>query len=76
MSRYNQSGDPYWMTARFAGPSSNRDGTPIRKGDQIFCYPRGRQSFVGAEAEAAAADFKACADDEAFMTGGQMGGDF
>ncbi len=70
MSRCHQNKDPYWMTARFAGPSNNRDGSPIKKGDRIFYYPLGRQSFVGAEAEAAAADFQACADDEAMMTGG------
>jgi hypothetical protein len=61
--------DPYWMTAKFAGPSNNKDGTPIKKGDRIFYYPSGRQVFVGAEADAAAADFQACAEDEAFMTG-------
>lgn len=61
--------DPYWTTARFAGPSANKDGTPIKKGDRIFYYPNGRQSFVGAEAEAASADFQACAADEAFANG-------
>jgi len=64
MTRYAQ--DPYWTTARFAGPSANRDGTPIKKGDRIFYYPKGRQSFVGAEAEAASADFESCAQDEDF----------
>ena len=58
--------DPYWTTARYAGPSANRDKTPIKVGDRIFYYPNGRQSFVGAEADAAAADFAACAQDEAF----------
>jgi hypothetical protein len=61
--------DPYWTTARFDGPSSNRDGTPIKRGDRIFYYPNGRQSFVGKEAEAAAADFQACAQDEASCNG-------
>ena len=63
------SGDPYWLTAKFNGPSSNKDGTPIKRGDRIFYYPRGRQSFVGAEAEAASADFQSCAMDEAFANG-------
>lgn len=76
MSRYHQNRDPYWMTARFAGPSNNRNGQSINKGDRIFYYPNGRQSFVGAEAEAAAADFKSCANDEAFMTGGQEFGGY
>ncbi len=61
--------DPYWTTARFDGPSNNKDGTPIKRGDRIFYYPNGRQSFVGAEAEAASADFQSCAQDEAFMSG-------
>jgi hypothetical protein len=61
--------DPYWTTARFSGKSSNKDGAPIKVGDRIFYYPNGRQSFVGAEAEAASADFQACAQDEAFMCG-------
>lgn len=62
--------DPYWTTARYDGPSNNRDGQPIKRGDRIFYYPNGRQSFVGAEAEAAAADFQGHADDEAMMNGG------
>ena len=61
--------DPYWTTARYAGPSANKDKTPIKVGDRIFYYPNGRQSFVGAEAEAAEADFQAHAADEAFMCG-------
>lgn len=61
--------DPYWTTARFDCVSANRDKTPIRKGDRVFYYPSGRQYFVGAEAEAAAADFAACAADESMMTG-------
>lgn len=63
-------GDPYWLTAKFNGPSNNKDGTPIKRGDRIFYYPRGRQSFVGAEAEAAAADFQSNAEYEDFCSGG------
>lgn len=61
--------DPYWMTARFACQSANRDGAEIKKGDRIFYYPSGRKAFVGAEAEAASRDFQACAEDEAMATG-------
>lgn len=68
MARY--SGDPYWMTARRDSASANKDGTPIRRGDRIFYYPRSRQAFVGREAEAASADFEACAADEDFANGG------
>lgn len=64
------SGDPYWTTARFAGQSANKDGAPIRKGDRIFYYPRERKSYVGAEAEAASADFVSCVQDEDFCNGG------
>ncbi len=66
--------DPYWTTARYAGPSANKNGQPIKKGDAIFYYPNGRQSFVGDEAQAAADDFAACAQDEAFMNGGMSYG--
>lgn len=56
--------DPRWMTARFDGLAE--DGTPVRRGDRIFYYPRTRTVFVGARAESAAADFQACAEDEEF----------
>jgi hypothetical protein len=57
------------MTAKFAGPSANKDGTPIKRGDRIFYYPNGRKAFVGSEAEAASNDFQSCAQDEAFCNG-------
>lgn len=69
MNSYKYAGDPYWTTARFGGPSANKDGAMIKRGDRIFYYPNGRQSFVGAEAEAAALDFESCAQDEAFCNG-------
>lgn len=73
MSRYHQNNDPYWTTARFPGVCA-KTGIAFKKGDRIFYYPSGRQCFVGAAAEAASADFRACADDEAFMNGGESYG--
>ena len=58
--------DPHWITAKFDGV--DRKGLPFKKGDQVFYYPNGREIYAGANAEAAEADFKACAEDEAFMT--------
>lgn len=59
--------DPYWTSAKF--DSVAEDGTPVKRGDRIFFYPIGRKVLVGAQAEAAAADFQACAQDEAFASG-------
>ncbi len=56
------------MTARFPGKCA-KTGAEIKKGDRVFYYPNGRQMFAGDAAEAAAADFAACAADESFMTG-------
>ncbi len=60
-------GDPYWITAKF--PGIDAKGLPFKRGDRVYYYPMGRQIFAGPNATAAAADFKACAEDEAFMTG-------
>lgn len=62
MKRYSQ--DPFWMTARFDSIDAN--GHQVRKGDRIFYYPKTKTVLSGAEAEQAAADFFACAEDEAF----------
>lgn len=59
--------DPYWTYSRY--DCTAEDGTPVLRGDRIFYYPNGRKVFVGAAAEAAAADFIACAQDEAFVNG-------
>lgn len=64
--------DPYWTTARFDSVAAN--GDTIKKGDRIFYYPNGRQSFVGQAAIEAAADFESCAQDEAFQNGGMQFG--
>lgn len=59
--------DPYWTTAKF--DSTSRDGQPVRKGDRIFYYPKGRVVLVGEAAEQASRDFEAARFDESMMTG-------
>lgn len=59
-SRYSQ--DPYWMTAKYAG--KDKDGTPFKKGDRVFYYPKGKVILAGKAAEQAAAEFQAAVDDE------------
>jgi len=34
-------GDPYWTTARFPGKCHDC-GRPIRQGDRIYYYPKGK----------------------------------
>lgn len=63
------SGDPYWMTAKYAGNCA-KTGAPFKRGDRVFYYPRERKCYAGAAGEAAAADFQAAAEDEAMMNGG------
>ncbi len=69
MSRYHQSGDPYWVTAKYAGKCAGT-GQPFKAGDRVFYYPRERKCYAGQAAQAAEADFRSCADDEAFMSQG------
>lgn len=62
--------DPYWTTARFAGVCA-KTGEAFKAGDRIFYYPNGRQSFAGAAAEAAAEDFRTCAEAEEYYATGE-----
>lgn len=57
-------GDPYWMTAKYPGKA--KDGTPIKKGDRVFYYPRTKTMLVGPEAEKASREFGAMSFDEDF----------
>jgi len=59
--------DPRWMTARYAGNCA-ATGQSFPAGTRIFYYPPTRSAFIGAAAEAASADFTACAQDEAFSS--------
>ena len=57
-------GDPYWMTAKYPGKA--KDGTPIKKGDKVFYYPRTKTMLVGPEAEKASREFGAMSFDDDF----------
>lgn len=57
-------GDPYWMAAKYPGKA--QDGTPVKKGDKVFYYPRTKTMLVGPKAEAAAREFGAMSFDEDF----------
>jgi hypothetical protein len=48
-------GDPYWKTARADGTSA--DGTPYRRGDRVFFYPRTGVTYAGDGAARASAEF-------------------
>lgn len=61
-------GDPYWLNARFN--STCQCGTPIKTGDKIFYYPRGKTALCPKCGEKAHAEFAAAAADEQFMSGG------
>jgi hypothetical protein len=60
MSRF--SGDPRWITAKYAG--TDKDGVPFRKGERVFYYPVSRTILTGDKAEQAARDFEAAKFDE------------
>ena len=57
-------GDPYWMVAKYPGKA--QDGTPVRKGDKVFYYPRTKTMLVGPKAEKASREFGAMSFDEDF----------
>ena len=59
--------DPYWMNVRFPG-TCRKCGRQIKRGERAFYYPNGKHLFCEAApcGQAAAADFQACAEDEAF----------
>jgi len=65
MARYAQ--DPYWTTARFN--STDHNGNPVKKGDRIFYYPKGKVVLTGEAAEKASAEFQSAAFDEAQYSG-------
>lgn len=64
-------GDPYWLAARFDSTCSTCNG-PIRKGERIFYYPKGKHACCAANgcADKAAADFRSAVADEDFCNGG------
>ena len=66
MRRYRQ--DPYWTRARFTS-QCRKCGRTIRRGEDIYYYPRTRTVYCGGECgQAASRDFAAMAQDEDFYT--------
>lgn len=69
-------GDPFRMTAKYAGPCGcckhRDDPSPhtIGKGDSIFYYPRTKTAYVGPCADAAERDFNSAVAAEDFYNGG------
>lgn len=57
-------GDPFWMIAKYPGKAE--DGTPVKRGDRVFYYPRAKVMLVGPKAEAAAREVRSLIDDENF----------
>ena len=57
--------DPYWTKARFVSKCSKCGGS-IKKGADIFYYPRTRSVFCESDncGGAASRDFESCAFDE------------
>lgn len=68
MAYRNRARDPYWLIARYEG-TCEKCGERIKAGERIFYYPNARAAYSGKCAEAAAADFNACAFDEAIYHG-------
>lgn len=67
------SGDPYWLTARFASPCSQKGCThQIQKGELAFYYPNGKKILCQGDdcGGQAARDFEAAKADESFYGGG------
>jgi hypothetical protein len=69
MRRY--SGDPYWITARYAGRCV-RCGRTIPKGERAFYYPNGKGLYCQAAlcGEQCAAEFQGATEDEDTYAGG------
>ena len=62
-NRKNMARDPFWLQARYPGVCC-KCGESFKAGSHIFYYPNGRQTFYGACAEGAAADFNSAKADE------------
>ena len=63
--RANYNGDPRWISAKFDS-ACRGCGLPIRRGDDVFYYPRGKHAF-GSEcgcAEQHSGDFNSMRADE------------
>ena len=70
--RRHYSGDPHWITARYAGTCAKPDcGQSISPGDQAFYYPRGKALYAKpcGHADTCDRDFSAAAFDEDVIGG-------
>jgi hypothetical protein len=71
MRRFNRYvGDPHWITCKFPGKCA-KCSKPIAKGAEAFYYPRDKGMYGKACGcgDAAANDFRNCAEAEAYYGG-------
>ena len=54
--------DPKWITAKF--DSTDANGNPVKKGEEVFYYPRTKKILTGEAAKQASRDFDAVCFDE------------
>ena len=59
------SGDPRWITAKYAGRDAN--GKPFKAGEKVLYFPNGKKFYTGAEAEKAWLEFLSAKGDEEGM---------
>jgi hypothetical protein len=59
------SGDPRWITAKYAGRDSH--GKPFKAGERVLYFPNGKKFYTGAEAEKAWLEFLSAKGDEEGM---------
>lgn len=59
------SGDPRWITAKYAGVDAH--GKPFKKGEEVLYFPNGKKFYTGAEAEKAWREFLSAKGDEMGM---------
>lgn len=64
----SQTGDPYWITAKYNGHDAN--GTRFVRGERILFFPRTRSVFTGTAADKEWSQFQSAAADETFESGG------
>jgi len=72
MNRSSYAGDPRWMTARFGSQCHKCDGE-IKRGSQIWFYPKGRLAYCETCGVPDSKVFDAAVADEDFMNRGFRG---
>ena len=66
-------GDPRWLTARYNSTCHKCDG-PIKKGSQIWWYPKGKIAYCEPCGQSDARVFNAAVEDEDFYNSQFRGG--